>query len=344
VGEKPPSGAARWEDFMSELDRRELARFALGGAAVAAASLSALDKVRAQTWPAHPVMLIVPYPPGGVADPEARIVSDALSVALGQSFVVQNKPGAAGAIATEFVAHAQPDGYTLLFATSAQITILPLTQHVGYTLNDLKPVSAIAEGPMVLGISSGLPADNLKDFIALVRANPGKYSYASGGTGSVGHLVSAAFARRLGLDMVHVPYHGGGPAILDFLAGRVAMYFGNAGEMMPHRDDEHIRLIAVSSEQRIPQLPDTPSIAELLPNFSMAAWRGFVAPAGTPQPIIDKVSSLIQHASKDPAVAAKISKLGDRVLTTTPAQHATLIANEQVAYAEAIAAAGLERE
>lgn len=329
---------------MSELDRRELTRLALGGAAMAAVSLSTLGKARAQTWPARPVMLIVPYPPGGVADPEARIVSDALSVALGQSFVVQNKPGAAGAIATEFVAHAQPDGYTFLFATSAQITILPLTQHVGYTLNDLKPVSAIAEGPMVLGISSSLPADNLKAFIALVRANPGKYSYASGGTGSVGHLVSAAFAKKVGLDMVHVPYHGGGPAVLDFLAGRVAMYFGNAGELMPHRDDEHIRLIAVSSERRMPQLPDMPAIAELLPNFSMAAWRGFVAPASTPQPIIEKVSSLIQLVSKDPAVAAKISNLGDQVLTTTPAQHAKLIANEQKSYADAIAAAGLERE
>jgi tripartite-type tricarboxylate transporter receptor subunit TctC len=205
-------------------------------------------------------------------------------------------------------------------------------------------VSAIAEGPMVLGISSSLPADNLKAFIALVRANPGKYSYASGGTGSVGHLVRAAFAKKVGLDMVHVPYHGGGPAVLDFLAGRVAMYFGNAGELMPHRDDEHIRLIAVSSERRMPQLPDMPAIAELLPNFSMAAWRGFVAPASTPQPIIEKVSSLIQLVSKDPAVAAKISNLGDQVLTTTPAQHAKLIANEQKSYADAIAAAGLERE
>jgi|HubBroStandDraft_6_1064221.scaffolds.fasta_scaffold170801_2 tripartite-type tricarboxylate transporter receptor subunit TctC len=332
------------EDFVSEPDRRKFARLALGSAAVAALSLSATDNARAQTWPARPVMLIVPYPPGGVADPEARIVSAALSVTLGQSFVVQNKPGAAGAIATEFVAHAQPDGYTFLFATSAQITILPLTQHVGYTLKDLKPVSAIAEGPMVLGISSNLPADNLNDFIALVRANPGKYSYASGGTGSVGHLVSAAFAKRVGLDMVHIPYHGGGPAVLDFLAGRVAMYFGNAGELMLHRDDKHIRLIAVSGERRMSLLPDMPTIAEFLPNFIMTAWRGFVVPAGTPQPIIEKVSGLIQLASKDPAVAAEISNLGDQVLTTTPVQHAKLIANEQKAYAEAIAAAGLERE
>ena len=144
--------------------------------------------------------------------------------------------------------------------------------------------------------------------------------------------------------MVHVPYHGGGPAVLDFLAGRVAMYFGNAGELIPHRDDNHIRLIAVSGKRRMPLLPDMPAIAEVLPNFSMTAWRGFVAPAGTPQPIIEKVSSLIQLASKDPAIAAEITNLGDQVLTTTPAQHATLIANEQKPYADAIAAAGLERE
>jgi tripartite-type tricarboxylate transporter receptor subunit TctC len=328
---------------MSELDRRAMARLALGGAA-ALAALSAPRRGWAQTWPARPVMLIVPYPPGGVADPEARIVADALSRALGQSFVVQNKPGAAGQIATEFVAHAEPDGYTFLFATSAQITILPLTQHVRYTLKDLAPVSAIAEGPMVLGISTILAAADLKDFIALMRANPGKYSYASGGIGSVSHLVGAAFVKRMELDMVHVPYRGGGPAVVDFLAGRVAMYFGNVGELMPHRDDQRIRFVAVSSRRRMPQLPDLPAIAELLPSFSMSAWRGLVAPAGTPQPIVEKVSGLIQGASKDPAVIVRIANLGDEVLTTTPAQHAALIAGEQKVYADAIAAAGLERE
>lgn len=328
---------------MSKMNRREFARLGLGSAAAAGALLSERD-AWAQAWPTRSIAVIVPYPPGGIADPEARIVADRLSAELAQPFVVENKGGAAGAIATEFVAHAQPDGYTFLFSSSAQTTILPLIQHVNYTMKDLVPVSAIAEGPMVLAIQSSLPASNLKEFIALVRANPGKYSYGSGGTGSVNHLVSAAFASRLGLEMIHVPYHGGGPAMLDFLAGRLTMYFGNAGELIPRRNDERLRIVGVSSLERMPQLPDVPAIAELLPNFQMAAWRGFLAPAGTPAPIVDKLSGLLQHASKDPAIAAKITNLGDEVLTTTPAQHAMLIENEQKIYAAAVAAAGLKRE
>ncbi len=328
---------------MGNFTRRDFARFALCASSVTL-GLTRPHPAHAEAWPARPVAVVVPYPPGGIADPEARIICDALLAELGQPFVVQNKGGAAGAIATEYVAHAQPDGYTLLFATSAQTTILPLTQQVPYTLSDLAPIGAVAEGPMVLGIASGLPAENLKDFIALIAANPGKYSYGSGGIGSVGHLVSAAFVNKTNLDMVHVPYHGGGPAILDLIAGRMAMYFGNAGELMPHRNDEHIRLIAVSSERRMSQMPDVPAIAELLPGFHMAAWRGLMAPAGTPQPIIDRVNTVIRRVSRDPAVIEKISNLGDEVLTTTPAQHGALIADEQNTYAAAIKDAGLKRE
>ena len=328
---------------MSNVNRREFARLALGGSAAAGALLLSRG-ARAQSWPTRSIAVIVPYPPGGIADPEARIVCDKLSAALSQPVVVENKGGAAGAIATEFVAHSQPDGYTFLFSSSAQTTILPLIQRVNYTLKDLMPVSAIAEGPMVLAINSSLPAKNLKEFIDFVRAAPGKYNYGSGGTGSVNHLVSAAFASRLGLDMIHVPYHGGGPAMIDFLAGQLTMYFGNAGELIPRRNDKRLRIIGVSTLQRMPQLPDVPAIAELLPGFQMAAWRGFLAPAGTPQPTVDKLSGLVQRVSKDPAIIAKITNLGDELLTTTPAQHAKLIADEQKIFADAVAAAGLKRE
>jgi len=325
---------------MRKLSRRNFAKLALGGSA----GLLAQGSGRAQAWPNRPIMLIVPYPPGGVNDPEARIAGEALSATLGQPFVVQNKPGATGAIATEYVAHAQPDGYTLLFASSAQTTIVPLTQNVGYSLNDLSPISAIAEGPMVLAVNASLPVKSVKDLIDLIRANPGKYSYASGGTGSVGHLVSALFVSRAKLDMLHVPYHGGGPAVVDLMGNRVAMYFGNAGELIPHQDDEHIRFIGVSSEHRMKQLPDVPAIDEVLPNFALTAWRGFLAPAGTPQPIIDTVAEAVQKASKEVGVIEKITNLGDEVLTTTPAQHAELIRKEQQAYSDAIEAAGLKRE
>jgi tripartite-type tricarboxylate transporter receptor subunit TctC len=168
------------EELMSNVNRREFARLALGGAAAASALLLSRG-ARAQSWPKRSIAVIVPYPPGGIADPEARIVCDKLSTALGQPVVVENKGGAAGAIATEFVAHAQPDGYTFLFSSSAQTTIVPLIQRVNYTLKDLMPVSAIAEGPMVLAINSSLPAKNLKEFIDFVRAAPAKYKSARAG-------------------------------------------------------------------------------------------------------------------------------------------------------------------
>lgn len=323
---------------MRSVNRRELARLILSASLAGSTASRAL----AAEWPNRPVMLVIPYPPGGVSDPEARLVANALSEVLGQPFVPQNKPGAAGEIATELVAHAEPDGYTFLFATSAQTTILPLIRRVNFTLKELTPVSAIAEGPMVLGVSSSLPAKNLKEFISLVGANPGKYSYASGGIGSVAHLAGAEFVSRLKLGMIHVPYHGGGPAVVELMANRVAMYFGNAGELIPHRDDKRIRLIGVSSERRMQQLPNIPAIDELLPDFQMVAWRGFMAPAGTPQPIIEQVANLIQRTSKDPRVVSMITNLGDETLTTTPAELSKLIANEQKIYADAVAAAGIK--
>lgn len=328
---------------MSSINRRELSRLILS-ASIAGTAPVAASRALAAEWPTRPVTLIIPYPPGGVSDPEARLVANALSGALGQPFVPQNKPGAAGEIATEFVAHAAPDGYTFLFATSAQTTILPLIRRVNFTLKQLIPVSAFAEGPMVLGISSSLPAKTLKEFISLVDASPGKYSYASGGTGSVAHLAGAEFVSRLKLNMIHVPYHGGGPAVVDLMAGRVAMYFGNAGEMIPRLEDRRIRLIGVSSERRMQQLPNVPAINERLPGFKIVAWRGFMAPAGTPQPIIERVANLIQRTSKDPRVISTIRNLGDEMLTTTPTQLAELIAGEQKIYADAVAAAGIKTQ
>ena len=197
---------------------------------------------------------------------------------------------------------------------------------------------------MVLAINNSLPAENLKEFIDFVRAAPGKYNYGSGGTGSVNHLVSAAFASRLGLDMIHVPYHGGGPAMIDFLAGRLTMYFGNAGALIPRRNDKRVRIIGVSTCSACRSCQTYPQSRSCCAGFQMAAWRGFLAPAGTPQPTVDKLSGLVQRVSKDPAIIAEITNLGDELLTTTPAQHAKLIADEQKIFADAVAAAGLKRE
>jgi tripartite-type tricarboxylate transporter receptor subunit TctC len=329
---------------MTEMNRRRIAGLAFGASMVLATGSAMPDAAVAQAWPERPVMLTLPYPAGGTNDTEARIVGEPLSAKLGQPIIIQSKPGATGGIASDFVARSQPDGYTLLFASSAQTTIVPLTQKINYNLDDLIAVSAIINGPMVLAINSGLPAKNLNETLDLIRAHPGKYNYASGGTSSVGHLVGALFVARAKLDMLHVPYRGGGPAVIDLMSGQVAMYFGNAGELLPHTGNERIRIIGVSSRQRMNQLPDVPAISEILPGFELTAWRGFMAPSRTPKVIIDKLAATVQAVSKEPDLIEKLSKIGDETITTTTAQHAEMIRQERGIYAEAIKAAGLKNE
>jgi tripartite-type tricarboxylate transporter receptor subunit TctC len=297
----------------------------------------------AQTWPERPVMLILPYPPGGTTDTQARIMAERLAAKLGQPFVIQNKRGATGAIATEFVAHAQPDGYTLLFASSAQLTSVPMTEKVNYRTEDLLPISASGNGPMILAINAKVPARTLKEFIAYANTSPGKYAYASAGTGSVAHLVGALFVARAKLDMLHVPYRGGGLAVTDLMGGQIAMYFGNSADLLPHAANDAIRIIGVSTPQRMRQLPNVPAINEVLPGFEMTAWQGFLAPAGTPRAIVDLLAREIQNVAREPGVIDKLGSVGVDAISTSPAQFLDLIRNEQGIYAEAITAAGLKR-
>jgi tripartite-type tricarboxylate transporter receptor subunit TctC len=297
----------------------------------------------AQTWPERPVMLILPYPPGGTTDTQARIMAERLAAKLGQPFVIQNKRGATGAIATEFVAHAQPDGYTLLFASSAQLTSVPMTEKVNYRTEDLLPISASGNGPMILAINAKVPARTLKEFIAYANTSPGKYAYASAGTGSVAHLVGALFVARAKLDMLHVPYRGGGLAVTDLMGGQIAMYFGNSADLLPHAANDAIRIIGVSTPQRMRQLPNVPAINEVLPGFEMTAWQGFLAPAGTPRAIVDLLAREIQNIAREPGVIDKLGSVGVDAISTSPAQFLDLIRNEQGIYAEAITAAGLKR-
>jgi tripartite-type tricarboxylate transporter receptor subunit TctC len=297
----------------------------------------------AQSWPDRTVNIVLPYPPGGTVDTQARIMADRLQARLGKPFVVQSKAGAAGAIATEFVAKAEPDGYTILFGSSAQTTSVPMTEKVNYKLEDLIPVSASGRGPMVLAINAQLPARDLKEFIALMRASPGKYHYASSGAGSVGHLVGALFVAEAKLDLQHVPYRGGGPAVTALMGGQVAMYFGNSAELLPHKDGDRVRLIGVSPATRMKQLPDVPAVGEVLPGFELTAWQGFLLPAKTPKPVVDRLASEVQAIAKEPAVVEKLTAVGVDALVTDPAQFMALIKQEQAAYAKAVVAAGLKK-
>ena len=303
----------------------------------------AADRVMAQNWPAKPVTMVVPYAPGGTTDIQGRLLAAGLTQQLGQPFIVRNMPGATGAIASEFVARAAPDGYTLLFASSAQTTAAPLTEKVNYRVEDFAPVSASGRGSMVLAINAEVPARNLREFIDYLKAHPGKVSYGSAGAGSVGHLVSALFAARAGVDIVHVPYKGGAPALNDLLGGQIPMLFGNSGEILANAQSDRIRIIGVSTAQRMRQLPNTPAVGEALPGFVLTAWQGTLAPVRTPRPIIEALSAAIQRLSRDATVIERLEQVGVESITTTPDQMDAMIKAEHVVYGEAVKAAGLGR-
>ncbi len=265
----------------------------------------------AHAWPERPVTVIVPYAAGGNTDTMARMASEWLSVQLKQRFVVENRAGAGGTLAAAFVAQSKPDGYTLLFGAAPQLLIAPLIQKVAYDARkDFAPVAVFGTGPHVMAVHASVPAKTIREFIDYAKANPGKVNYASGGQGTSGHLHAALFASRAGLDMVHVPYRGGAPATADVLAGQVQMYFGNAAELLPHMGSDKIRLILVSSAARMPQLPDAPTLEELFPGFKLSVWNGFIAPAATPKPILEILAKETVAATKNPAIAQRLSDLG----------------------------------
>jgi tripartite-type tricarboxylate transporter receptor subunit TctC len=305
--------------------------------------VSMLSFAQTGPYPNKPITIVLPYAPGGTIDMQARLLAHGLTTKLGQPIIVRNMPGATGAIATEFVSRSQPDGYTLLFASSAQTTSVPLTEKVNYKLEDLVTVSASGRGTMILAINSNLPPKTLKEFIGYAKANPGKISYGSAGTGSVAHLVGALFAARAGLDIVHIPYKGGGPAMQDLLGGQIQMIFGNSGEVLAAAKSDRLRILAVSSQQRMKQLPNMPAVAEVIQGFEMTAWQGTLVPARTSRAVIDLLANTIMDLSKSPEVVERMEGWGVESTTVTPEQMQDIIRAEFTMYLEAVKAAGLSK-
>ena len=305
--------------------------------------ISMLSFAQTGPYPNKPITIVLPYAPGGTIDMQARLLAHGLTTKLGQPIIVRNMPGATGAIATEFVSRSQPDGYTLLFASSAQTTSVPLTEKVNYKLEDLVTVSASGRGTMILAINSNLPPKTLKEFIGYAKANPGKISYGSAGTGSVAHLVGALFAARAGLDIVHIPYKGGGPAMQDLLGGQIQMIFGNSGEVLAAAKSDRLRILAVSSQQRMKQLPNMPAVAEVIQGFEMTAWQGTLVPARTSRAVIDLLANTIMDLSKSPEVVERMEGWGVESTTVTPEQMQDIIRAEFPIYLEAVKAAGLSK-
>ena len=243
----------------------------------------------AQAWPQRPVKVVVPFAAGGNTDAQARIIAEPLRVALGQPFVVENRAGASGAIAVEFVVKSPADGYTLLFAASPQVSTVPLVQKVGYDpFRDLTPVSIVSTNPFVLGVNAGaIPVKSVREFVEFLKTRPGQLNYGSAGTGSLLHLSAEFLFVRAGVRMAHVPYKGSGPAVADLIAGQVQMVLGNPADFIQQAKGGRITLLGVTSAKRASALPGVPTIADTYPGFDIVTWNGFLAPAATPQPIVD---------------------------------------------------------
>jgi tripartite-type tricarboxylate transporter receptor subunit TctC len=298
----------------------------------------------AQQWPQKPIRVVVPFPPGGVTDSLARITAEWLAPRLGQPVVAENRPGASGAIAAELVARAEPDGYTLFSAATPQLAIVPHVQKIGYDpQKDFAPISIVGTNPFALGCNDSIPAKDLKELVDFVKARPGQLSYASPGSGSVGHLSMALFIARAGLTMEAVLYKGGGPAVADMVGGHVPCYFGNLNELIPHAGGGRIRLFAVSGEKRAPQLPNVPTVAEQgYPGFRTVTWNGYVAPAGTPRDIVERIAREIDAACRDATFVGRLGKIGVDPVCSTPAEFVRAVREDLAIWKEAVAAAGIK--
>jgi tripartite-type tricarboxylate transporter receptor subunit TctC len=301
---------------------------------------------QSESWPSRPIKLIVPFAPGGNTDSIARITAEKLSKLIDQPFIVDNKAGANGVIAASYVAKAVSDGYTFLMAAMPIMAILPVITKTSYDpIKDFSPVSIVGTNPFVLGIGKHVPANNLKEFVQYVKSNPGKLNYASGGSGSVSHLSAVFFVNRAGLDMTHVSYKGGAPAVADLLGGQVEMYFGNISELTSHATAGNIKMIGVSSESRSSLIPNVPTIAESgYPGFKTITWNGIMAPTGTPISVISKVSTAIQEIVATPDMQSRLLQIGVDYLGNTPAQFKQILANDIRTWSDAAKASNLKVE
>lgn len=297
----------------------------------------------ASDWPKRPVKLIVPFAPGGNTDGIARLIGQHLGAKLGESFVVENRLGAGGMIAASALARAAPDGYTMMMAALPQIAILPALEKADYDpVKDFTPISNVASNPFCLVSNPDFEPKTLQDFVAYVKARPGKLAYASGGTGSVSHLTMVLFLQRAGLDMVHVPYKGGAPAISDVMGNQVPVYFGNLSEALPQAG-RGLRALAVSGVKRAGKLPDVPTVAESgYPDFRSETWNGLIAPAGTPAAIVDVVAAEVKNAVRESAILQRFDNYGVDPIGSTPAEFARTIAADIALWGEAIKGANVK--
>ncbi|MCX7962364.1 MAG: tripartite tricarboxylate transporter substrate binding protein [Burkholderiales bacterium] len=317
---------------------RRLALAALCAAALAPAGPSA-----AQGWPARPVRIVAPYAAGGPIDVSARLLAGRLQESLGQPVLVENRPGAGGNLGVDFVAKSVPDGHTLVIGAVATHAINPTLTGVPYDpVRDFRHVALMVQVPNVLVVNLELPVTSVAELVALARARPGKLDFASGSTGSTGHLAGELFKQMTGTFMVHIPYKGAAPAVLDLLAGRVHLMFDNLASALPNIRAGKVRALAVTTKRRSSFLPELPTLDESgLTGFDMTTWWGVMAPAKTPQPVVDRLAAEIRAALEAPEVRERLRAMGSEPpAIRTPEEFTAFVAAEGRIYAELVRRSG----
>jgi tripartite-type tricarboxylate transporter receptor subunit TctC len=314
--------------------------------AASAAVLSAVSRIAwAQTYPTRPVRMIVPVAPGGNADIAARLIGPWLSERLGQQFVIDNRPGAGGNIGTEAVVRASPDGYTLLLVVSANTINATLYDKLNFNfMRDIAPVAGIIVYSNVMVVHTSVPAATVPEFIAYAKANPGKLTMASAGVGTASHLEGELLKMMAGVEMVHVPYRGGGPAYNDLLGGQVQVMFPSTVSSIGYIRAGRLRALAVTTATRSDVLPDIPTLAEFVPGYEASGWSGIGAPKATPAEIVDKLNKEVNAALADPKMRARLADLGGTPLPGSPGDFAKLIADETEKWGNVIRALNIKAE
>lgn len=339
--QSPHAARSRLEFIMThlKLPRRAFLQLAAGAAALPAVSHVAY----AQAYPSRPVRWIIGFPAGGTVDISSRVVGQYLSEKLGQSFVIENRPGAAGSIAGEAVARAPADGYTLLSISPSHAINATLYNKPNFNFRrDIAPVASIGREPFVMTVNPSFPARTVPEFIAYAKTNPGKINMASTGTGAVTHVAGELFKVMTGVNMVHVPYRGGAPAVTDLLAGQVQIYFGAIGSSIAYIRTGKLRALAVTSASRSQALPDIPTVSESVPGYEATFWGGIGVPKNTPVGTIDRLNKAINAALADPGVTARLADFGNVPIAMTPSEFGNFVAAEIEKWAKVIRAANIK--
>jgi len=321
--------------------RRRIMQFAASIAAVSAVSRIA----RAQAYPSRPVRIIVGAAPGGAGDILARLIGQWLSERLAQPFVIENRPGAGSNIATEAVVKAPADGYTLLLVNNANAVNATLYDNLNFNfIRNIVPVASIVRQPQIMLVNPSFPAKTVPELIAYAKANPGKISMASGGNGTGPHLAGELFKMLAGVNMVHVPYRGGAPALTDLIGGQVQVTFIGPIEVVEHIKTGRLRALAVSTTKRLDVLPDLPTMADFVPGYESSGWFGIGAPRRAPAEIVGKLNSEINNGLADPKIKARLAVLGTTILGGSSAEFGKLIADETEKWGKVVKFAGIKPE